>query len=73
MKVLTDHGTRSSSTMLTLFDGSIDDLTPMLTEERFADRWEPRIRDRFGLTMMGKTSFEITNVVSEIESKVVEV
>jgi hypothetical protein len=42
----------SSSTMLTLFDGSIDDLTPMLTEERFADRWEPRIRDRFGLTMM---------------------
>jgi hypothetical protein len=24
----------------------------MLTEERFADNWEPRIRDRFGLTML---------------------
>jgi hypothetical protein len=41
----------SSSTMLTLFGGSISDLTPMLTEERFADQWEPRVRDRYGLTM----------------------
>jgi len=37
--------------MLTLFGGSVSDLLPMLTEERFADHWEPRVRSRFGLTM----------------------
>jgi hypothetical protein len=37
--------------MLTLFGGSISDLTPMLTEERFSKDWEPRVRSRFGLTM----------------------
>jgi len=41
----------SSSTMLTIFGGLVDDLRPMLEEERFADGWEPRIRSRFGLTM----------------------
>ena len=45
----TDH--ISSSTMLTIFGGSIEDLTPMLTEERFPKDWEPRILDRYGLTM----------------------
>jgi hypothetical protein len=38
--------------MLTLFAGSISDLTPMLTEERFAEHWEPRVLSRYGLTMM---------------------
>ena len=37
--------------MLTIFGGRIDDLTPMLTEERFSEKWEPRVRSRFGLTM----------------------
>lgn len=37
--------------MLTIFGGRIDDLTPMLTEERFAEHWEPRVTSRFGLTM----------------------
>lgn len=37
--------------MLTIFGGSISDLTPMLTEERFPEHWEPRVRSRFGLTM----------------------
>ena len=37
--------------MLTIFGGSISDLTPMLTEERFPEHWEPRIQSRFGLTM----------------------
>lgn len=41
----------SSSTMLTIFGGSISDLTPMLKDERFAEKWEPRILDRYGLTM----------------------
>ena len=37
--------------MLTIFGGRVDDLKPMLTEERFSDDWEPRIRSRYGLTM----------------------
>lgn len=37
--------------MLTIFGGRIEDLKPMLLEERFADGWEPRILSRFGLTM----------------------
>ena len=37
--------------MLIIFGGSISDLTPMLTEERFSENWEPRNRSRFGLTM----------------------
>jgi hypothetical protein len=37
--------------MLTLFAGSIADLTPMLTDEHFSDKWEPRVLSRFGLTM----------------------
>ncbi len=37
--------------MLTIFGGRVEDLRPMLEEERFSDRWEPRILDRFGLTM----------------------
>jgi hypothetical protein len=37
--------------MLTIFGGRVADLEPMLREERFAEKWEPRIRSRFGLTM----------------------
>jgi hypothetical protein len=37
--------------MLTIFGGSVDDLRPMLTEERFVEGWQPRILSRFGLTM----------------------
>lgn len=37
--------------MLTIFGGLIEDLEPMLTEERFSEHWEPRILDRYGLTM----------------------
>jgi hypothetical protein len=41
----------SSSTMLTIFGGRVDDLRPMLTEERFSEDWQPRIRSKYGLTM----------------------
>jgi hypothetical protein len=41
----------SSSTMLTIFGGRVDDLKTMLTEERFPENWEPRIRSQYGLTM----------------------
>lgn len=44
-------GSANSSTMLTIFGGDVDDLTPMLVEERFAEGWEPRILSHFGLTM----------------------
>jgi hypothetical protein len=37
--------------MLTIFGGRVDDLRTMLTEERFSENWEPRIRSRYGLTM----------------------
>ena len=37
--------------MLTIFGGRVDDLRPMLTEERFSDNWQPRIRSKYGLTM----------------------
>ncbi|KAF2646858.1 Cloroperoxidase [Massarina eburnea CBS 473.64] len=50
-------GSANSSTMLTIFGGRVDDLRPMLLEERFAQGWEPRVRKRFGLTM---TSFNAT-------------
>lgn len=44
-------GSANSSTMLTIFGGRVDDLVPMLTEERFAENWEPRIKSHYGLTM----------------------
>ncbi|KAH6647005.1 Chloroperoxidase [Truncatella angustata] len=44
-------GSANSSTMLTIFGGSVADLTPMLKEERFSENWEPRNLDRYGLTM----------------------
>jgi hypothetical protein len=37
--------------MLTIFGGSVTDLTPMLVEERFSEHWEPRVMARYGLTM----------------------
>jgi hypothetical protein len=61
----------SSSTMLTLFAGSVSDLTPMLTEERFADNWEPRIRSRFGLTM-AKFNATVISVERGIDTKKIE-
>jgi hypothetical protein len=61
----------SSSTMLTLFDGRIDDLTPMLTEERFTENWEPRVRSRFGLTML-KFNFTVLPVELGVDTKKIE-
>jgi len=45
-------GSANSSTMLKIFGGRVDDLIPMLKEERFSDKWEPRVLNRFGLTGM---------------------
>jgi hypothetical protein len=46
--------------MLTIFGGSVSDLTPMLRDERFSEHWEPRIRDRHGLTMAQFNSTVLT-------------
>ena len=59
------YSTNSSSTMLTIFGGSIADLTPMLTEERFSEKWEPRVLDRYGLTMA-----KFNGLVFQLERKV---
>ena len=61
----------SSSTMLTLFGGSIDDLTPMLTEERFAEHWEPRVYSKFGLTMF-KFNSTVIPVERGVDTKAIE-
>jgi hypothetical protein len=57
--------------MLTLFAGSISDLTPILTEERIPERWEPRIRSRFGLTM-AKFNGTVILVEKGVNTKKVE-
>lgn len=59
---------RSSATMLTIYGGLVDDLRPMLTEERFTEGWEPRIHDRFGLTM-AKFNFTVLPVEHKIDVK----
>lgn len=54
--------------MLTIFGGRIEDLTPMLTEERFSENWEPRILSRFGLTM-AKFNFTVLPVERGVDVK----
>ena len=41
----------SSSTLLTIFGGKIEDIRVVLTEERLPDGWQPRILHPMGLTM----------------------
>lgn len=54
--------------MLTIFGGRIDDLKPMLKEERFSEKWQPRVLDRFGLTM-AKFNFTVIPVERGINVK----
>lgn len=53
--------TYSASTLLTIFGGRIEDITPFLIEERIPEGWEPRIRRKYGLTMatFNKTVFRV--------------
>ena len=57
--------------MLTIFGGQIADLTPMLTEERFSEQWEPRVLSRFGLTMM-KFNGTVLPVERGVKKKIAE-
>lgn len=54
--------------MLTIFGGQIDDLTPMLKEERFSENWQPRVLDKHGLTM-AKFNFTVLPVERGVDVK----
>ncbi|KZT33932.1 Cloroperoxidase [Sistotremastrum suecicum HHB10207 ss-3] len=45
-------GSNNAATMTTIFGGKLDDLSVWLKEERLPDGWEPRRRDRFGVSML---------------------
>ncbi|KAH9023346.1 Cloroperoxidase [Lactarius pseudohatsudake] len=45
-------GSANGSTLLTIFGGRLDDIHMFLTEERFPEGWESRIRDQMGLTLL---------------------
>jgi hypothetical protein len=57
--------------MLTIFAGSVTDLTPILTEERIPDHWEPRVRSRFGLSM-AKFNMTVIPVEKGVNTKKIE-
>lgn len=54
--------------MLTIFGGRVEDLEPMFREERFSEHWEPRILDRYGLTM-AKFNGTVLPVEMKVDSK----
>jgi hypothetical protein len=58
--------------MLTIFAGSITDLTPFLTEERIPDHWEPRVRSRFGLSMAKFNMMTVIPVEKGVNTKKIE-
>lgn len=49
--VLIPFCSHSSSTLLTIFGGRVDDLESILIDERLPDGWESRIRKQLGLTI----------------------
>jgi hypothetical protein len=57
--------------MLTIFGGSIADLTPILKEERIPAGWEPRVLSRFGLTI-SKFQFTVLPVQLGVDTSKVE-
>lgn len=42
----------SSSTLLTIFGGRIEDIRTVLLEERLPEGWESRVRKPYGLTLL---------------------
>ena len=64
-----NSNTRSASTMLTIFGGRVRDLATILIEERLPDGWEPRVRDRFGLTF-GKFNMTVMPVEMGVRDEV---
>jgi hypothetical protein len=58
--------------MLTIFGGRVNDLQPMLSEERFSENWEPRILSRFGLTMAA-FNFTVLPVEMGVDTRALEI
>jgi hypothetical protein len=58
----------SSATMLTIFGGRVNDLRPFLTEEKLPDKWESRVRSRWGLTF-AKFNFTVLPLELGISEK----
>jgi hypothetical protein len=58
----------SSSTLLTIFGGRVDDLESILIEERIPEGWESRIRKRMGLTFAA-FNFTVFKVERGIDEK----
>ena len=59
----------SSSTLLTIFGGKIQDLRVFLTDERLPDGWQPRVLHPMGLTMaeFNKTALKVEfGIASEL-------
>ena len=57
----------SASGLLTIFGGRLDDIYTFLTEERFPQGWESRIRDQMGLTFLAlnRTVFQVELGIDE--------
>lgn len=62
--------------MIKIFGGRVNDLTPMLVEERFSEHWEPRVTSRFGLTMAAFNATVLpvemgvnTKIIAEADTK----
>ncbi|KAF8065051.1 Chloroperoxidase [Lyophyllum atratum] len=60
-------GSSNSSTMLTIFGGRISDLETVLLEERLPEKWESRIREPKGLTIL-----TFNRTVSKVEKGIDE-
>ncbi|KAJ3478834.1 heme-thiolate peroxidase [Meripilus lineatus] len=60
-------GSSNASTLLTIFGGKIDDIRPFLLEERIPTGWQPRILNRFGLTVLkfNQTVFKVELGIKE--------
>jgi hypothetical protein len=67
--VLTRAHIGSASTMLTIFGGRTRDLATFLIEERLPTGWEPRVRERWGLTFL-KFNFTVMNVEMGVKEEV---
>ncbi|KAF4576265.1 hypothetical protein EYR40_000504 [Pleurotus pulmonarius] len=62
-------GSSNSSTLLTIYGGRVDDLRPILVEERIPDGWESRIRAPFGLTMINFNVGTVNKVEKESQKE----
>lgn len=71
LNLIMSHSSFSSSTMLTIFGGRVDDLEVILKEERLPDGWESRIRDPWGLTLaaFNRTVFRVELGIDESKNK----